>query len=443
MKLSVQRAESGVVRMRLEGRVSQRDISSSDEPMSDEARSALGRMLEGKRFVFLGEPDHFLIEKYPYRLTFIRHLFERGWQHVGMEMGRSMGWRLDRYFETGDAAFLPPTQMEDGYDYKKAFGCMYDFIERTEPVFFADLRKVSESRPEGRPRLRFFGFDTDVGHPLAAVEPIRALLKEHGPDEPIRGLLEALSELDSLETSPRLARVEAIQKDLTERRDVFVGSIGEDRCRQLESWIRTLRFGVAAVDRPRAAQDLPGHRLWRAERERTMMEHMDQLVAALGPDEKVILLGHNGHLSKDASNLFFRPQPGVFWGCRSWFRSLGYGVYEKATRCPLDMYGGSIGGHVHKRFPGQVLSIWMLYGQGQLMGRNGAIDVRLQGDTIESLLAHVGDRFLLPLDHVDPSARDVLRRANLRWAGGHYASADLTVQADALYFVRNISAKID
>jgi hypothetical protein len=107
------------------------------------------------------------------------------------------------------------------------------------------------------------------------------------------------------------------------------------------------------------------------------------------------------------------------------------------------MYGGSIGGHVHKRFPGQVLSIWMLYGQGQLMGRNGAIDVRLQGDTIESLLACVGDRFLLPLDHVDPSARDVLRRANLRWAGGHYASADLTVQADALYFVRNISAKID
>jgi hypothetical protein len=107
------------------------------------------------------------------------------------------------------------------------------------------------------------------------------------------------------------------------------------------------------------------------------------------------------------------------------------------------MYGGSIGGHVHKRFPGQVLSIWMLYGQGQLMGRGGPIDVRLHGDTIESLLARVGDRFLLPLDHADPSARDVLGRANLRWAGGHYASADLTAQADALYFVKNVSAEID
>lgn len=57
--------------------------ASPEEPMSDEARLALGRMLEGKRFVFLGEPDHFIIEKSPYRLTFIQYLFEQGWQDVG------------------------------------------------------------------------------------------------------------------------------------------------------------------------------------------------------------------------------------------------------------------------------------------------------------------------------------------------------------------------
>ena len=63
-------------------------------------------MLAGKRFVFLGEPDHFIVEKYPFRLLFIQHLLGRGWRHVGMETGRSVGWRVDRYLETGDASDL-------------------------------------------------------------------------------------------------------------------------------------------------------------------------------------------------------------------------------------------------------------------------------------------------------------------------------------------------
>ena len=100
-----------------------------------------------------------------------------------------------------------------------------------------------------------------------------------------------------------------------------------------------------------------------------------------------------------------------------------------------------MGTHVHHRFPGRVLALWMFYGQGQLMGRNGPVNVRLHGDTIESLLARVGDRFLLPLDDVDPRARAVLAQANFRWAGGRYASADLTAQTDAIYFIRHVTAQ--
>lgn len=417
--------------------------ASPEEPMNDEALSMLERMLKDKRFVFLGEPDHYLIEKFPFRLMFIRNLFDRGWQHVGMEMGRSMGWRLNQYIDTGDTVFLPHSKMEDGYDYRKAFGHMFDFIEQHEPVFFKQLRTLSESRPPGRPRLHFFGFDMDVGHPLAALEPIRSFLKAHDSNDHVRKLLEELNKLDRLEVKHYLPHVEAIQKDLTERQNNFVRTLGKNNWCQLESWICTLRAGVAAVERPRPAQDAPGHRLWRAEREKTMMEQMDDIVAAFSSDDKFILLGHNGHLSKDASNLCFRPQRSVFWGCGSWLRALGYTIHENVIGCPSNMYGKSIGNHLHDRFPGEVLSIWMLYGQGQLMGRDGPIDVRLHGDTIESLLAEVGDRFLLPLDSVDSRARNVLAHANFRWAGGHYASADLTIQADALYFVKNVSAVKD
>jgi hypothetical protein len=71
----------------------------------------------------------------------------------------------------------------------------------------------------------------------------------------------------------------------------------------------------------------------------------------------------------------------------------------------------------------------------------GPKTVRLHSDTVESLLAQVGDRFLLPLNDVDPQAKAILSRANVRSAHGLYASADLTAEADALYFVREVHAE--
>ena len=131
----------------------------------------------------------------------------------------------------------------------------------------------------------------------------------------------------------------------------------------------------------------------------------------------------------------------LFWGIRSWFRALGYDMWARIHGCPLDVYGGSVGTHLHQRFPGKVFAIWMFYGQGQLMGPSGPMDIRLHDDTIESLLAQVGDRFLLPLDNVDPRALAVLTNANFRWAGGKYGSADLTTQTDAIYFIKHVTAE--
>ena len=100
-----------------------------------------------------------------------------------------------------------------------------------------------------------------------------------------------------------------------------------------------------------------------------------------------------------------------------------------------------MGSHLHDRSPGQVLSIWMLYGRGSLMTPKGPRTIRLHSDTIESLLAQVGDRFLLPLNDADPQAKVILSNANMRFAGGLYASADLTSQADAIYFVKQVNAE--
>jgi hypothetical protein len=79
---------------------------SPEKSLGERTQAMLDRMPAGKRFAFLGEPDHFILEKYPFRLLLTHYLLERGWRHVGMETGRSVGWRVDRYLETADAANL-------------------------------------------------------------------------------------------------------------------------------------------------------------------------------------------------------------------------------------------------------------------------------------------------------------------------------------------------
>jgi erythromycin esterase-like protein len=412
--------------------------------MSEDARLILERILEGKRFVFLGEPDHFFIEKYSFRLTFIQYLFANGWQHLAMENGRSVGWRIDQYLKTGDASYWHfdlPRNPHNPLD-AATLGRMSEFIGRYEYSSFPEqLRQISESCEDVTSRLHYMGFDLDLGVPLGSAKPIRLLLEKYTQDKQIKGILRSLNELTELSTDQQLAQVEAIQGDVTAQTDTLTKALGQETFEELQSWMCFLHDSITAEKRPRMKQDPRGHRLWRAERERLMMRYLDKIVDGLDGDEKIILMGHNGHLSKDAANLYNHPQQNLFWGVRSWFRALGYGMWAKIHRCPLDLPGGSVGTHLHQRFPDKVLAIWTFYGQGQLMGPNGPINICLHNDTIESLLAQVGDRFLLPLDNVDPRAQAVLTNANFRWASGRYASANLTAQTDAIYFIKHVTAE--
>jgi hypothetical protein len=407
-----------------------------EEPLGERAEGALDRMLVGKRFVFLGEPDHFLVEKYPFRLLFLRYLFGRGWRHVGMETGRSVGWRVDRYLETGDTSYLSdlgaePPGPTDGPIRDKEL----EFIEAHENPFHEQLRRISESGAPGTPRLHYWGYDLDVGLPLGAVAPIKQLLERYA-DSQSQELLSTVNRLRGLSTDEQLSRIEELQSNLAAHAD----TAANETPGVLRSWLAFLHDSVAAEKRPRANQDPRGFRRWWAQREHFLMQSLDAIVDGLGGGDKLILLGHNVHLSKDAAHLHLHPQFSSFWGLRSWLRAWGYRMYFKLAGWPTNM-GDSVGAHLHRRFPGQVLSLWMLYGQGSLMAPQGRRTVRLHSDTVESLLARVGDRFLLPLNDVDPQARVILSHANVRLMEGRYASTDLAAQADALYFVREVKAE--
>lgn len=352
-----------------------------------------------------------------------------------METGRSVGWRVDRYLETGDAPCLSTEGAEFLNPMDQAIhGKILEFVEAHEPHFHEQLRPLSESRAPGTPRLHYWGYDLDLGVPLGSVKPIQWLLAGRA-DGPVQELPSALDRLRDLATDEQLVQIETLQSKLPHCADV----LAERTFSELQSWLAFLHDSVAAEKRPRANQDPRGHRRWWAQREHFLMQSLDAIVDGLSADEKLILLGHNVHLSKDAVNLHFHPQFSNFWGFRSWLLACGYRMFFTLAGWPTSM-GDSVGAHLHRRFPGQVLSIWMLCGQGSSMASKGPRTMRLHGDTVESLLAQVGDRFLLPLNDIDPQARAILSHANVPM-GGAYASTDLTAQADAIYFVREVRAE--
>lgn len=146
-----------------------------------------------------------------------------------------------------------------------------------------------------------------------------------------------------------------------------------------------------------------------------MFRQMDEKLEELPHDEKIILIGHNLHLSKD-------------------YRSINYaGV--------IDMWP-SIGTYVSEKLEGEVYSIWMLYDHGRhgnASSERAFEEVRSDPRRIESLMARAGRHYLLPLSSSDPRS-DYLN--DVRWfvVNGGRAQGLLRKNADAIFFVEEITA---
>ena len=70
-------------------------ISKRSTKMKSRRLSILDSLVAGKRFAYVGESDHFIHEKYAYRLAMLNYLAARGFTHVGRGT-RRFGWNANR-----------------------------------------------------------------------------------------------------------------------------------------------------------------------------------------------------------------------------------------------------------------------------------------------------------------------------------------------------------
>lgn len=355
---------------------------------SDPRGRALMDTIAAKRVVFLGEPDHYIQEKYEMRLAFIRRLFARGWRRLGMEMGRSDGAHIDAYLENGDERELEKIGIYQATGVKTArAGTLKGLPHEAKVAFVAaeksfarELRKMSETRPKDTARLHWFGFDVDTD-PLNASEQMAARL----PLGDLRSTLERAAEADPARLADGLAKAANGREDVLALAD---------------SW----RFAAVAFHNPSNAALVAAY----TEREKTMYRAVDAALAEPGP---LVLMGHNMHLTKASASVRFSS---IAQRMGSSWRTVGTYVAETL---PHDTFGIFLLTDHGQHFDVECTSVPCAFAS--------------KNDMLEHLLAQVGRGFALELRNAPlPFAGEVNWQQN-----GRYASGDLARQTDLVYFV--------
>jgi len=387
--------------------------------------------LDDVQVVFLGEPDHYVAEKYDYRVLFIRALLEQGYRHLGMEMGLSDGMRIDRYLETGDERYLDRVAL---YGYRGdarpdrtsipapleavARQPFYDAFVTEERDFLRQLREINAALEPGEERLHWFGWDIDSTEPGGGYAEAREILGPHR-GVPIIDEMEAQLALVPGETlteeADRLEVALAGMADRVVELQEALGSADADLLRHVvRNLIDSLRFTELAFREPFGQHWNEAIR----RREEALIERLDDgWLTRLDAGSRVILMGHNMHLSKDPSTLRF--------GLTS-------------SDAFLEMWP-TVGGAIAERLP--VYAIWMLYDRGtsvRVFDPDPVFAVPSHPDRVEHLLAQIAPVLLLPLGADDARASWLDEDRSFVQNGG-YASGRLRRQADALFFVEEVT----
>ncbi len=376
--------------------------------------------------VMLGEPDHYIVEKYDYRLTVIRYLVEHGFRWIGMEMGYSDGLRVDDYLETGDETYLQQVALygyrgdvrADRNDVPSVFASLADaafreaFID-SEISFLRNLRAMSKP-PAGR--LRWFGFDVDP-FPGGGYADVETLLQVHEADPIVVDLTARLARVPGESRIEEAERLEALEGYLGERGPALEALLGADTLAEIRRIVRnlieSLRFRDLAYREPFGSHWMEGLQY----RESAIIDRLD--TGWPPPDDaRVILMGHNFHLSKSGADL--RTGSVADDGPTLGYPSFGSGVVERMNTC----------------------TIWMLYDHGtsaDSLAEDPYFEVAGDLDRIEHLLAGVGPVLIVDLNGDDRRATWLDSEVNFV-ANGGYASGPLRRQTDVIFFVEEVHA---
>jgi len=389
------------------------DLDVANETENTRRLSILDPLVAGKRLAYIGESDHFIHEKYPYRLAILNYLAARGFRNVGEELGATDGIRIARYIETGDESQLERVSIY-GYSgasrtdrddtptgiLRQSFGDAYPtaLFAAEQKRFARGLRKIG---------VRFFGFDIDP-LPGGGYEDLAEILESMPADAKIDQIRQALRRVEGETIDAEIARLDDALR--------LIEAGGFDSLRYAATCLRD-SFEYVRITYPAKTFDAlnPGM----AFRERYMHRQVDRRLAQMRPNEKLALMSHNMHLCR---------APDAVGG-------------SDAAAGPGGKTDPPLGAWLAVRYPNDIFSVWMLIGRGHDSQPFPTLSKTIleKSGTLNALLGEVGDCLVLPIDASDSRARLLTEDIEIMHDGNGGARTAVARQADAIFFVRNVT----
>lgn len=317
------------------------------------ALNSIDKMIVNKRLLFLGEPDHYITEKLKYQFQLIERYYSKGYHTIAIEMGRSDARRINKYLVTGDEEILesvalfgnlsevltqrdlPKGLLGTGQSDEIKKGKL-QWIEGNK-VFWRKIRQLNVTRTAAQPPLQVYGYDVDVLVGGAYLDIQELIGKSDGTD--LNKLKNLLQRPPNESREQEIKRLESAIEVVESAKAPILSILGEDATNDildsLRQLVESLKFISIAYEKPSAEQWM----MIAEQREKTMIWQMN---AYLDKHQKIVMLGHNDHLSQNskATNLLSTGS-GIFQG--TWYK---------------------IGTYLAEKYVDQVFAIWMLYGGG-------------------------------------------------------------------------------
>jgi erythromycin esterase-like protein len=400
--------------------------------LPDAVVSELHRAADNHHVLAIGEGDHFIVDKYAYRLALLRPLVEsHGLRHIALEMGSSDAGRIDRYLETGDEQWLGRIALY-GYggetdDERRELAPVTrgarrrcdDAWAQAERAFLRDLRALGAKSGK---RIHLFGFDYDAA-PGGGYADARRAMAACGEAHIVSEIRARLTPPANTSSTAEVERLEAIRARIDGERqalDAACGATSVDEARdavdQLAFSYRTFfEWHGAMADR---SADGPARvRRMFAAREERMFARFSRWRTTLPADSRVGLFAHDLHVARDSE-------------------TLRYGV------APLDQpMWTSLGTRIERDRPGSVWVSWLLYGRGTRYApsKPAAVStIELSPHTLEAHLAATSGRSFVVMDRVAPGS--VVDRAMPFGTETSEGSGPVRTSTDAIVFLQDASA---
>jgi erythromycin esterase-like protein len=392
--------------------------------------AVLDQSIANKRIVYLGEPDHFIHEKYGYRLLMLRYLVSRGWNRVGEEMGIVDGHRINKYLETGDSDHLERAPI---YGYKggqrtdrddSATGLLKDsFTSFPLDVFNAEQKSFARSLREiansYSPRIRFFGFDIDA-LPGAGYEDLAEMLAPAADNPSVAKILSALARVPDETRVAEVTRLDLAIQMIDADLAVLRQHIGSANAASVARFARALRDSFHYTQSAYPASDWPALNVAMGLREETMHRNVTAQLAESGSDSKTVLMSHNLHLAKAYDRI-----------------KRNFGAGPGGGRVP------ALGTFLNHLMPGQIYSIWMLCNRGCDCQPFSfcTCDIKPAADSLNFILSEIAPALILPLSAEHSPLPNLLldSKALIKMDGQPGVRAAIVEQADAIFFIDEVS----